>query len=232
MEKELLALRDQVIRSQGFIFDMDGTVVDLEELNFTSFKTVISQELGKTLTNPEYQEHISGRGSRNGLQSYLDSVGEEEEKAEELQHAYRSLKRQALLHMFDDVVEVKEGIRTLLSLLSSQGKTSSLVTATGQDFTDIILSGTKLVFNHVITRDDVDKIKPDPEIFLLTLERTGISAKRSIVFEDSINGILAAQRAGIFCAGIHNPGLNDDFINEADAVIDTFHPVSNALSSY
>lgn len=231
MEKGLPALRDHVIKSQGFIFDMDGTIVDLEELNFTSFETVISQKLGKKLSNAEYQKYISGRGSLNGLMSYLDSIGENEERAEELQYAYRSLKKQALTHMFDDVVDVKKGIRTLLPLLSLQGRTSSLVTATGSEFTKIILSGTKLAFDHVITRDDVDKIKPDPEIFLLALKRMDLSAERCIVFEDSINGIVAAQRAGIFCVGMHNPGLNDDFINEAAAVIETFHPVSNALSS-
>ena len=52
------------------------------------------------------------------------------------------------------------------------------------------------VFDSIITQDDVERCKPDPEGFLKAMKESGISAEKTIIFEDSENGIKAAQKAG------------------------------------
>jgi len=52
-------------------------------------------------------------------------------------------------------------------------------------------------FAHIITRDDVTKTKPSPEIFNLAVEKLGVTKDACIVLEDSLNGIAAAKAAGI-----------------------------------
>jgi HAD superfamily hydrolase (TIGR01509 family) len=59
-------------------------------------------------------------------------------------------------------------------------------------------------FDVVCTRDFVAAIKPDPALYLLTLERLDVSAAEAIAFEDSPHGILAAKRAGLFCVAVPN----------------------------
>lgn len=60
-------------------------------------------------------------------------------------------------------------------------------------------------FDTICTRDDVSAVKPDPALYLLALERLGVTADEAIAFEDSPNGILAAKGAGIFCVFVPNP---------------------------
>jgi beta-phosphoglucomutase-like phosphatase (HAD superfamily) len=60
-------------------------------------------------------------------------------------------------------------------------------------------------FDAICTRDDVSAVKPDPSLYLLALERLGVTSNEAIAFEDSPNGILAAKRAGIFCVYVPNP---------------------------
>src|SRR5699024_1560773 len=52
-------------------------------------------------------------------------------------------------------------------------------------------------FDYFITQDDVSKIKPDPEVYLKTLDTLDIKQSEAIVFEDSLNSLLSAQQANI-----------------------------------
>ena len=56
----------------------------------------------------------------------------------------------------------------------------------------------------VVARDDVTKVKPDPELFLLAARRLAVSPPRSLVFEDSPNGTRAPRAAGMRCVAVPN----------------------------
>jgi putative hydrolase of the HAD superfamily len=61
-------------------------------------------------------------------------------------------------------------------------------------------------FDKVITSDEVgiERTKPHPDLFLLALEQLNVRANEAIVFEDSPNGVKAAQSAGIFVVAVPN----------------------------
>src|SRR5699024_530192 len=61
------------------------------------------------------------------------------------------------------------------------------------------------IFDYFITQDDVSKIKPDPELYLKTLDTLDIKPSEAIVFEDSLNGLLSAQQANIPVVLVPNP---------------------------
>ena len=71
-------------------------------------------------------------------------------------------------------------------------------------------------FDAVCTRDYVAAVKPDPALYLLALERLGVTADEAIAFEDSPPGILAAKRAGLFCIAIPNQLTKDLLLDRAD----------------
>ena len=56
----------------------------------------------------------------------------------------------------------------------------------------------------VLTGDDVENAKPDPELYLRALRRLGVEPSRAVAFEDSPNGALAARRAGMYCVVVPN----------------------------
>jgi HAD superfamily hydrolase (TIGR01509 family) len=60
-------------------------------------------------------------------------------------------------------------------------------------------------FHAIRTADDVQRVKPDPELYLSVLAALGVEPSRAVAFEDSPNGALAARRAGMRCVVIPNP---------------------------
>src|SRR5699024_11200613 len=52
-------------------------------------------------------------------------------------------------------------------------------------------------FDHIISQDDVKQIKPAPDLFLKALEKLHMDASEALVFEDSLNGLFAAQKAAL-----------------------------------
>jgi len=64
--------------------------------------------------------------------------------------------------------------------------------------------GIRAMVEVVVARDDVERVKPDPELFLLAARRLGVAPSGCLVFEDSPNGMRAALAAGMRCVAVPN----------------------------
>lgn len=78
-----------------------------------------------------------------------------------------------------------------------------------------------LHFDHLLTRDGVEKGKPDPEIYLKMLNIIGIEPYEAIVIEDSVSGIRAAQTAGIIVFGVTND-ISRKAVNQSGTLHEKF----------
>jgi HAD superfamily hydrolase (TIGR01509 family) len=106
-----------------------------------------------------------------------------------------------------------------------------IVTTSRREHFDIIhrSSGLLQYFSFILTREDYDKSKPDPEPYLRGLEKMGVEKSECIVIEDSKRGLTAATRAGLRCLVIPTElNRNDDF-SEAYLVLDTITAVTPEL---
>ena len=76
-------------------------------------------------------------------------------------------------------------------------------------------------FDHVICRDDVGvgRTKPNPDLYLLALNQLQVQKDEAIVFEDSPNGVKAANQAGIFVVAVPNPITSLLIIAGADLIV-------------
>ena len=76
-------------------------------------------------------------------------------------------------------------------------------------------------FQSVVTREDVVSVKPDPELYVASIKRLGTAAERAVAIEDSLNGVTAAKRAGMFCVAVPNPMTVDMPLDAADLRLET-----------
>ncbi|MGH2481346.1 MAG: HAD-IA family hydrolase, partial [Ktedonobacteraceae bacterium] len=60
-------------------------------------------------------------------------------------------------------------------------------------------------FTTLACGDEVEHTKPYPDLYLAALHQLGVQAQQALAFEDSLNGMRAAQQAGIFCVVVPNP---------------------------
>ena len=76
--------------------------------------------------------------------------------------------------------------------------------------------GLLALFHIVVTGDDVDSVKPAPDLCVAALDRLGTPPDRAVAIEDSLNGVVAAKSAGMFCVAVPNPMTVDMSLENAD----------------
>lgn len=226
-----MEIRKILEKKKLHIFDMDGTLVNLEELNRTSYSKTVKKYFNLNLTSAEYQKYFSGTKTALAFDSYLQNKNVEEYSVDELIKNFRSKKDYSLKNDFDQCVSLIPNSDEYLQHLKEDGKVIVLATSTIRSFTEIILGGLRIIdyFDYIITAEDVVNGKPDPEIYNLSVKKAGLSKEISVVYEDSKNGIMSAKSASFLCIGVHTQGFNDDAVKGADYIINDY---SEILTKY
>jgi len=185
-------------RFQLLAFDMDGVLADTSACHAAAYAD-LWRRLG--VDGPPYEE-IAGRKT-------LDVVGEQtallrpsaaqiaEWSALKQELARRRLAAGALL--FADTIPC-------LQALAEHGFRMALATGGSRAAAEIVLldGPVAVCFSSVATGDDVERGKPAPDLYLLTLERTGCAAGKTLVIEDSMAGIAAGIAAGAWVASVRS----------------------------
>lgn len=218
-------MMDFINSKNTFIFDMDGTLVNLELLNLNSFKDTVKLFFNHNLSSDEYQKYFSGVRTFESFSNFISEFNfDPQTDIHELILDFRKEKRHHLINNFNNSVTLIEGAKDYLKKLKQENKKIVLATSSIKEFTCIILNNFLIssLFDVIITAETVEKGKPDPEIYLKALQCSKSIKSESIIFEDSKNGILSAKSAGVFCIGVHTKGLNDDYVHNADYVIENY----------
>jgi HAD superfamily hydrolase (TIGR01509 family) len=199
------------IDRRALIFDFDGLIVDSETPGFQAWSEIYNTH-GCSLPFDKYSACIGTIGGFD-LHAYLEEQAGRSFDRADLEQACTSrwlelVQTQPVLPGITSCVRSAKARGLKLAVASSS--TRKWVTSNLQKF-ELLDS-----FDTICTRDDVGAVKPDPELYLLALERLGVTAGQAIAFEDSPNGILAAKRAGIYCVAVPNPLTSDLSLDLAD----------------
>jgi beta-phosphoglucomutase-like phosphatase (HAD superfamily) len=99
-----------------------------------------------------------------------------------------------------------------------------------RDYVDYVLEnlGAPNVFTAVVTGDQTQHGKPDPETYLTVAKRLGVNPHESVVLEDANTGILSAKSAGCYCIAITNPAVPNQDTSKADRLVSSWDEVTTA----
>ena len=179
------------------LWDHDGVLVDTEQWYFKSTQRALA-EVGVRLEKKLYlQRMVHGLSSWDlALEAGLDP-GEVVRKRQQRDVYYRE-------YLATEDIEIP-GVLETLALLAQRYQMAIVTTSKGADF-EVIHQHREIVpfMDFVLLREDYEKSKPDPEPYLLALQRFGATAQDCLVVEDSQRGLQAAMAAGIDCAIVHN----------------------------
>lgn len=202
--------------SIGFLFDLDGVLVDTAKYHYLAWKE-LADSLGIPFTRKD-NARLKGVSRQASFDIILEIGGLTMSEAEKA--AYCTRKNEVYLSYIHQLrsEDVLPGAREFLIAVKKADIFLALGSASKN--APFILKKLELtqLFDAVIDGTSVSRTKPDPEVFLLGAEAIGCPAENCVVFEDAAAGIEAAHRGGMRAVGV---GRKAD-LPCADAWIDGF----------
>ncbi len=198
------------------IFDLDGTIIDSNPLDFAAWQKVLAEHQAQ-LSWEEYLQ-IVGATSAEIVQQYLNL--NDEKKTEEIVHKreeyFRQIAGEKGIHLLPGAEKLLQDIRAIpLKMV--------LATGSNREKLDFVFSKVHIrqYFDDLITADDVTKGKPDPEVFLQAARKINLPPAECMVFEDAKKGVEAAKAGGMTCIAINTNG-HSHYLSAADLVIEKY----------
>jgi beta-phosphoglucomutase len=198
------------MKKKGFIFDLDGVIVDTAKYHYLAWKK-LANELGFEFTE-EQNEMFKGVSRKRCLEILLD-LGKIDATQDQFD-TWMVEKNIDYLTYIDkmDESEILPKVKKVLKYLKKKGQPIALGSASKN--AQPILEKVDLLsyFESIVDGNSVTKAKPDPEVFLIAASDLKMKPEDCIVFEDAVAGIQAANAANMISIGIGD----DKILHEAD----------------
>lgn len=193
-------MSSQENRIRGFVFDLDGVIVDTAVHHFAAWKKIMHQ-LGAEIEE-EDDQHTRGAGRMESFEYLLNKYNirlSEDEKVE-----WASRKNDAYIQSIQSIspADLLPGVTKFLEDSRQQGLLLALGSASKN--AKPVLEKLKIAdrFDAILDGNDTKASKPDPEIFLKAAAALGLDPSEVVVFEDAAKGVQAAIAAGSKVVGI------------------------------
>jgi len=191
-----------VSASRAVLWDMDGTLIDSEEFHWISWRNTLANE-GITITREQF---LSSFGQRNDsiIPRWLGAAATPE-RIERISRAKEELYRHLVR---SDGISPLPGVASWIYRLHKEGWLQAIASAAPRANIDAVLEALSAthIFQGIVSADDVQRGKPDPEVFLTAASRVGVSPDCCIVVEDAFAGVQGARSAGMKSIGVNRNG--------------------------
>jgi HAD superfamily hydrolase (TIGR01509 family) len=197
---------------QGLVFDFDGLLLDTERYAYEAWLEIY-REYGHPFPISRWSEFLGGSGWDFDPCTYLaEQVGQPFDVA-----AVRARRWQRKTEMCS-ALEFLPGVADYLTAAKRLDLKLGVASNSSRSWVVGHLDrlGVTRVFDTIVTADDVERLKPDPEIYRTAVAALGLRPEQVIALEDSPTGLFAAKRAGLVGVAVPNPITADLPLDHAD----------------
>lgn len=204
-----------IYNSIGFLFDLDGVLIDSEQ-EYTKIWTAVNKKYPSDTHN--LPEVIKGCT----LEKILDEHYPDKDKRGKVVSMLYELEAKMTYNY-------KPGALDLLRFLKERKIAMALVTSSNEKKMSHLyedLPDFRQYFEFIVTADMIQLSKPDPECFLLGAEMINRNIEKCIVFEDSLQGVMAGSAAGAFVVGVEGTLSADILSPYSDIVVNSLKKIN------
>jgi HAD superfamily hydrolase (TIGR01509 family) len=187
---------------KALIFDFDGLILDTETPEYVALNEAYA-EYGLKLPITTYGL-VVGAQYGHGYEPVADLQALTGRRVD-VDSFWQKINRRRM-----ELIEqnpILPGVESLIRAGKAHGLKLAIASSSPHAWVDGHLKRFNLFhyFDTVKCKEDVINIKPEPDLFLAALSALHVQAKEAVIFEDSLNGIIAARRAGIRVVVVTNP---------------------------
>jgi HAD superfamily hydrolase (TIGR01509 family) len=206
---------------RALVFDFDGVILDTETPFFRSWQEIY-QEHGYDISFEDWGSMLGSSSDPEDpydrLEDYLGaSLDREAIRSKRLNREMELLETETILPGIESVLIESRRLGMKLAVASSSER--SWVT------THLKRLGLLSFFECIMCAEDVQFAKPHPDLYEAACTALGLLPVQAIAFEDTLNGVIAAKRAGLYCVAIPNPITRHLPMLEADMVVTSLKDV-------
>ena len=213
---------------KAIFFDQDGVVIDTEKDGHRVAFNETFKEFGYHFQwdVETYHELLQISGGKERMRHYFHDKGifpdVKSDEEDELIKRLHKRKTEIFIELIESgQLPLRTGVKRLMKEAMDRGLIVGICTTANERAANAIAKGMlqDIKFEFVLAGDIVSKKKPDPEIYLLALEKAGLKPEECLVIEDSRNGVLAAKEAGMHVVATTNIYTENEDLSEADIVV-------------
>lgn len=198
---------------KAIIFDMDGVIVDSEPVHFKVERELL-EELGGSITDEEHEEFV-------GTTDYhMWSTFKEKFNLQASVEEMMDKKRSRFIENIEEIELIPNFLEFIEGVLEKEYKLA-LASSNNKKAVGKIVEFFELekYFDFIISGEEVEKGKPNPEIFLTAAEKLDVNPENCLVIEDAETGVEAAKSANMKCIGFKARSDSKQDLSKADLVV-------------
>ena len=213
---------------KAIFFDQDGVIIDTERDGHRVAFNQTFKEFGYDFewSVEKYHELLQVAGGKERIRHYLNTeapgVDVKPEEMDDLIKAMHKKKTQTFIELIESGnLPLRPGVKRLMQEAMDAGLKLVVCTTSNEKAAHAVVYKIlkDITFEFVLAGDIVSKKKPDPEIYNLALEKTGLKPDECMVVEDSRNGVLAAKAAGLYIVATTNVYTEKEDLSDANLIV-------------
>lgn len=209
---------------KAVIYDFDDTIVDSDPLHIQSWEQNLKAHNVQNIADfKDFREkNMMGKSSRENAKLLVDHYKINVDP-EDFYHSKADIYMKNV-----DKLELLPGVIYSLDLFKKSNLRLAVATGSPRKYIDAVTSrlGLKDYFELIVSADDVQKSKPDPESFIVTCHKLGLNPSECVVIEDATVGVQAAKAAGCKCIAIPNRNVKIQDYSQADLVLESLEKIT------
>ncbi|MGV6946267.1 HAD family hydrolase [Sphingobacterium kyonggiense] len=208
------------------LFDMDGTLIDSEYFYFSNWAPILLSDYGLEITFEDWIRDFAGHTLQDNVEMLKERYNLQVD-AEDLWFSTRASYARANMK----TIRLMPHAKDLLETVKERGITMGLVTSSYNTTVQTVLGEHQLLdyFSFFVTRELVEQPKPNPEPYLLAVNKLNIPKEEIVVIEDTSTGCTSAKNAGLYCIAVTKQEVERKRLSHADVILNDLAEVKNSL---
>ena len=200
------------MRHKAALFDLDGVVLDTES-QYTLFWGAMARRYHPE--QPGLEQRLKGQTLPVILNEYFGDVANEHDTIVKELDEFQKNMNYPFIAGFEDFMNELKALEVKTAVVTSSD-ISKMEIVYGK------IPGFKDLFDVILTQEDFDRSKPDPDCYLKAAARLRMNNEECVVFEDSINGLKSGRAAGMTVVGLATTNPRDVVAQLSDIVINNY----------
>lgn len=202
---DLCAMKLSLVKA--VLFDLDGTLIDSEYFYFSNWSPILFEQFNLDITYEDWIRDFAGHTLVRNVAFLKEKFG-----IDTTQEFMWTSTRANYAKADMTTIRLMPHAKEILDLLKNKGLRIALVTSSYSTTVQTVLGHHNLLdyFEFFITREVVENPKPNPEPYLVAIEKLDLVKSEIVAIEDTITGYTAATEAGLNCVAVtkHETEIN------------------------